>query len=85
MVPIPIYSDSLMPYVFAGFAMLAGDGLFMDWFNTLRAGLLGLKRAQFITAVRAKGARTVGHIARNLVVPVLSGFSARLPWCSAAS
>jgi len=77
--PIPIYADSIMPYVFAGFAMLAGDGLFMDWFNTLRAELLGLRQAQFITAIRAKGARTTGHLARNLLVPIVSSFAARLP------
>lgn len=77
--PIPIYADSLMPYVFAGFSMLAGDGLFMDWFNTLRAELLSLKQSQFIIAVRAKGARTFGHIVKNLWVPVISSFAARLP------
>lgn len=77
--PIPIYSESFMPYVFAGFALLAGDGLFMDLFNTIRAELLSLREAQFITAVRAKGARTFGHIARNMVVPLVSAYAARLP------
>lgn len=77
--PIPIYSESFMPYIFAGFALLAGDGLFMDFFNTIRAELLALREAQFIVAVRAKGAKTLKHIARNMIVPLVSGYAARLP------
>lgn len=77
--PIPISSDSLMPYIFAGFALVAGDGLFMDYFNATRAELLALRRSQFITAVRAKGAGTARHIARNMLVPIFSGYAARLP------
>ncbi len=77
--PIPIYTESLMPYVFAGFALIAGDGLFMDFFNAVRAELTALRNAQFIAAVKAKGARTVGHIARNMFMPLLSGYAARLP------
>ncbi|MCA9543046.1 MAG: ABC transporter permease [Myxococcales bacterium] len=77
--PIPIYTDSLMPYVFAGLALLLGDGLFMDFFNAIRAELEGLRDAQFIAAVKAKGARTWGHIARNMLVPLVSGYAARLP------
>ncbi|MCB9541747.1 MAG: ABC transporter permease [Myxococcales bacterium] len=77
--PIPIYTESLMPYVFAGLALVAGDGLFMDYFNAVRAELSGLRHAQFITAIRAKGAATLGHIARNMLVPLVSGYAARLP------
>lgn len=77
--PIPIYTESLMPYIFAGFALIAGDGLFMDYLNAVRADLANLRHAQFITAIRAKGARTIGHIARNMVVPLISGYAARLP------
>lgn len=77
--PIPIYTESLMPYVFAGVALLLGDGLFMDFFNAVRAELQGLRSAQFIAAIKAKGARTGGHIARNMVVPLVSGYAARLP------
>lgn len=77
--PIPISSDSLMPYVFAGFALIAGDGLFMDYFNALRAELLALRRSQFITAIKAKGAGTARHIARNMLVPIFSSYAARLP------
>lgn len=77
--PIPIFTDSLMPYVFAGFALVAGDGLFMDFMNSIRSDLESLRGAQFIAAIKAKGARTGGHIARNMVVPLASGFAARLP------
>lgn len=77
--PIPIYSESLMPYVFAGFALMAGDGVFMDLLNQVRSDLLALRNAQFIAAVKAKGARTMGHIARNMVVPLVSAYAARLP------
>ncbi len=77
--PIPIASDSAMPYVFAGLVLLAGDGLYMDYLNTVRAELNALRNAQFIAAVRAKGAGVVRHIARNLVVPFVSAFASRLP------
>ncbi|MCB9538788.1 MAG: ABC transporter permease [Myxococcales bacterium] len=77
--PIPIYSESWMPYLFAGIVLVAGDGLFTDFLNAVRAELQGLRNAQFIAAVRAKGARTVSHIARNMVVPLVSGYAARLP------
>jgi peptide/nickel transport system permease protein len=77
--PIPIMTESVMPYVFAGFALVAGDGLFMDFLNAMRAELLTLRRSQFIIAVKAKGARTGGHIARNMLVPIFSGYAARLP------
>lgn len=77
--PIPIYTESLMPYVFAVVALVAGDGLFMDFFNAVRAELTALRNAQFIAAVKAKGAKTVGHIARNMLVPIVSGYAARLP------
>ncbi len=77
--PVPIYTESIVPYFFAGLALVAGDGLFMDLFNSIRAELLMLRRSQFITAVRAKGASVVGHIARNMVVPLFSNYAARLP------
>ncbi len=77
--PIPIYTESLVPFLFAGFALMAGDGLFVDLFNGVRADLLGLRRAQFITAVRAKGAKTFPHLARNLMVPLISNYASRLP------
>lgn len=77
--PVPIYSESVMPYFFAGFALVAGDGLFMDLFNSVRADLQALRHSQFITAIRAKGASTFGHMARNMVVPLFSNYAARLP------
>lgn len=77
--PIPIFTDSLMPYVFAGFALVAGDGLFMDFMNNIRAELHQLRGAQFIAAIKSKGARTAGHIAKNMIVPLVSGYAARLP------
>ena len=77
--PIPIYTESIMPYVFAAFALMAGDGLFMDFFNAVRAELNALRNAQFIAAIRSKGASIRGHIARNMVVPLISGYAARLP------
>ncbi len=77
--PIPIYSDSAMPYLFAGMVLVAGDGLFMDFLNAVRADLQSLRDAQFIAAIRAKGAGTGSHIARNMIVPLVSGYAARLP------
>ena len=77
--PIPIYSESIMPYFFAGLVLVAGDGLFMDMLNTLRAEILAVRNAQFISAVRAKGASTLPHTFLNLVVPFVSAFAARLP------
>ncbi len=77
--PLEMYTESLVPYVFAGLTLIAGDGLFMDFFNSVRADLNALRNAQFIAAVKAKGARTLGHIARNMVMPLLSGYAARLP------
>jgi peptide/nickel transport system permease protein len=77
--PIPISSDSNMPYLFAALALVAGDGLFMDYLNAVRAELLALRRSQFITAVKAKGARTARHIVRNMLVPIFSSYAARLP------
>lgn len=77
--PIPIYSESLMPYLFAGAVLIVGDGLFMDFLNVVRSELSALRASQFITAVKAKGATTARHIARNLVVPIASAYAARLP------
>ncbi|MFN3202139.1 MAG: ABC transporter permease [Bradymonadia bacterium] len=70
---------SLMPYVFAGGVLMVADGMLMDTFNAVRAELLRLQGSQFIAAVRAKGAGTVRHIARNLIVPLVSAYAARLP------
>ena len=78
--PIPIESGgSLMPYVFAAVTLIAGDGLLVDLFNTVRAEVVSLRESQFIQAIRAKGARTGSHIARNLVVPLVSAYASRLP------
>lgn len=78
--PIPIgATGSVMPYFFAAITLIAGDGLFVDLLNTVRAELNALRSAQFIQAVRAKGARTTGHIARNMIVPLTSAFASRLP------
>jgi len=78
--PIPLYAESsIMPSVFAAIALMAGDGLFMDFFNAVRAELSALRNAQFIAAIRSKGAKIRGHIARNMVVPLISGYAARLP------
>jgi ABC-type dipeptide/oligopeptide/nickel transport system permease component len=77
--PIPIASGSVMPYVFAGLVLLLGDGLFMDYLNTVRAEVQAVRHAQFIAAVRAKGAGVRRHMARNLIVPLFSAFAARLP------
>lgn len=70
---------SIMPYVFAGVVLMVADGMLMDTFNAVRAELLNIKESQFIAAVRAKGAGTFKHIARNLVVPLISAYAARLP------
>ena len=72
-------SDSIVPIFIAGCALILSDGLFMDYLNALRAELNKLRSAQFIVAVRARGASTFPHIARNLWVPLISGYAARLP------
>lgn len=78
--PIPINSeDSFAPMLFAVLCIALGDGLFTDLFNTLRAELLNVQNAQFMNAIRAKGSRTTHHLIKNLVVPTLSVFTARLP------
>ncbi len=80
--PIPTYqsiSDSLAPFSFAMISISLGDGLFMDLFNAIRAELRAVSGAQFMNAVRAKGAQTRPHIIKNLIVPTLSIFTARLP------
>jgi peptide/nickel transport system permease protein len=71
--------QSIMPFVFAGIVLVISDGIFVDLLNALRAELTALRNAQFISAVRAKGASVVGHITRNMVVPVVSAFASRLP------
>lgn len=77
--PIPIATESIMPYLFAGGVLLVGDGLLMDFLNAVRSELEALRNSTFIAAVKAKGARTTPHIARNLLVPLVSGYAARLP------
>ena len=56
-----------------------GDGLFTDLLNALRSELNQLQNAQFMNAVRAKWASTTPHLIKNLIVPTLSIFTARLP------
>lgn len=80
--PMPRYvklEESLMPFGFAVLAISLGDGLFTDLFNTLRSEYLGLQRSLFISAVRAKGGNPTPHLIKNLIVPTLSVFTARLP------
>jgi peptide/nickel transport system permease protein len=80
--PLPQYmklSDSLVPFLFAVFAISLGDGLFTDLFNSLRSELLIVQRSLFINAVRAKGGNPTPHLIKNLIVPTLSVFTARLP------
>jgi peptide/nickel transport system permease protein len=72
-------SDSIFPVFIAGCALILSDGLFMDYLNALRAELTKLRNAQFIVAARARGASTLPHIARNLWVPLVSSYAARLP------
>ena len=80
--PIPTYqrlSDSIAPFVFAALSISLGDGLFTDLFNALRSELNNLSNSLFINAVRAKGASVRPHLVKNLIVPTLSIFTARLP------
>jgi len=77
--PIPIYSDSIVPYFFAGFVLVMGDGLLMDTFNAVRAEILSVRGAQFIAAVRARGASVTPHLWLNLAIPIFSAFVSRLP------
>ena len=80
--PIPTYqkiTDSIAPFCFAALSISLGDGLFTDLFNALRAELTSLNESLFISAVRAKGAAVNKHLIKNLIVPTLSVFTARLP------
>ena len=80
--PIPTYQsfgESFVPFLLATFAIMMGDGLFTDLLNALRSELNQLQNAQFMNAVRAKGASTTPHLIKNLIVPTLSIFTARLP------
>ena len=77
--PIPISTESVMPYFFAGIVLVIGDGLFMDMLNGIRAEILAVRNSQFIAAIRAKGASTLPHIAKNLIVPAVSAYVSRLP------
>lgn len=80
--PIPTYkaiSETLAPFSFAMISISLGDGLFIDLFNVLRAELRAVGGAQFMNAVRAKGAPVLPHMVKNLIVPTLSIFTARLP------
>jgi peptide/nickel transport system permease protein len=80
--PIPTYqkiTDSIAPFCFAALSISLGDGLFTDLFNALRAELTSLNESLFISAVRAKGAAVRSHLIKNLIVPTLSVFTARLP------
>ena len=80
--PIPTYqkiSDTLAPFTFAVLSISLGDGLFTDLFNALRSELSALNHSLFINAVRAKGAPTTKHLFKNLIIPTLSIFTARLP------
>lgn len=77
--PIPIYTESIMPYVFASFSLMMGDGLFVDLFNSIRSEYTKLKNIQFIAAIKSKGASTMKHISKNMVVPILSNIESRLP------
>lgn len=80
--PIPTYqkiTDSVAPFTFAALSISLGDGLFTDLFNALRSELNSLNDSLFINAVRAKGASVRNHLIKNLIVPTLSIFTARLP------
>ena len=78
--PIPINSeDSFVPMLLAVICIALGDGLFTDLFNTLRSELIQVQNAQFMNAIRAKGANPLPHLFKNLIVPTLSVFTARLP------
>ena len=80
--PLPQYTsigESVAPFAFALLAITFGDGLFIDLLNALRAEVNQLSSAQFINAIRAKGANPRNHLIKNLIVPTLSIFTARLP------
>jgi peptide/nickel transport system permease protein len=78
--PLPVGSEpSLAPFGFAILAISLGDGLFTDTFNAVRAELTRLNQSLFINAVRARGAHTWPHLLKNMIIPTLSIFTARLP------
>ncbi len=80
--PIPTYQsfgEAYMPFFFAVLMIAMGDGLFTDLLNSIRAEINTLLSAQFIQAVRAKGGDIKPHLFKNLLVPILSIYSARLP------
>ncbi len=77
--PIPIYSQSVMPYFFAAFALVFSDGLLIETRNSVSSELTALRQAPFIAAIRAKGANPTPHLVRNLIVPLCTTFTSRLP------
>lgn len=78
--PLPVGREpSFAPFGFAIFAISLGDGLFTDTFNAVRAELTGLNQSLFMNAVRARGASTWPHLLKNMIIPTLSIFTARLP------
>ena len=50
-------SDSFVPLMIGGAALIFSDGLFVDYLNSLRAELTRLKSAQFILSIKSRGRR----------------------------
>ena len=75
--------DSFFTALFAGLTLILSDGLFMEYYNSVSAQVNRLKRSQFITAIRSKGASTAPHIAKiywfRYWLALLLGFR----WCLA--
>ncbi len=67
------------PTLFAGLAILMGDGLFADYANGFRSDYGRVRSAPFIAAIRSKGASVSRHIVRNMIVPTVDAFAGRLP------
>ncbi|MGC6417742.1 MAG: ABC transporter permease [Bradymonadia bacterium] len=72
-------SDSVVPLLIGGAALIFSDGLFIDYLNSLRAELVRLKSAQFILSIKSRGASIWPHVFGNLCIPLVAGYAARLP------
>ena len=58
---------------------MLGDGLFADYSNGFRSDYNRIRSAPFIAAIQSKGASVTRHVFRNMIVPTVDAFAARLP------
>ena len=74
-------SDSFVPLMIGGAALIFSDGLFVDYLNSLRAELTRLKSAQFILSIKSRGRRFGPHVLGNLCFPSSLAMQLACRWC----